>query len=167
MQRSPSWTWTINNLVRVLHTNASASKPTDDRYSHSARRVPHTDDATQRHRQQPGTHTHTDTDTWKAGEVKSCIRRPSLDESRSTVSAPARRLPSAHRHSLLTYLLTYLLISHVHRFMHRVTVTSVCSTSMPADFCRHLVGITLRNVCHCDSAEMRFVGNSVIIWTFS
>jgi len=24
--------------------------------------------------------------------------------------------------------------------------------SMPVDFCRHLVGKTLRNICHCDSA---------------
>ena len=41
------------------------------------------------------------------------------------------------------------------------------------DFCRHLVSLrkkTLRNVCHCDSAEIRFVVKSlksVIIWTFS
>ena len=28
-----------------------------------------------------------------------------------------------------------------------------------------LVSKTLRNVCHCDSAEIRFVCNSVIIWT--
>ena len=163
MQRSPSWTWTINNLVRVLHTNASASKLTDDRYSHSARRVPHTDDATQRHRQQPGTHTHTHTDTWKAGEVKSCIRRPSLDESRSTVSAPARRLPSAHQHSLLTYLLTNITCTQIYAQCD----SDVSLFHMPADFCRHLVGKTLRNVCHCDRAQIRFVGNSVIIWTFS
>ena len=35
---------------------------------------------------------------------------------------------------------------------HRVTVTEFCSISMPVDFCRHLVGKTLINVCHCDSA---------------
>jgi len=29
---------------------------------------------------------------------------------------------------------------------------------MPAGFRRHLVGKTLRNVYHCDIAEMRFVG---------
>ena len=34
----------------------------------------------------------------------------------------------------------------------KVTVTSFCSVSMPVDFCRHLVGKTPRNVCHCDSA---------------
>jgi len=34
-------------------------------------------------------------------------------------------------------------------------------------FCRHLVGKTLKNVCHCDIAYIRFVGKSVIIWTFS
>ena len=37
---------------------------------------------------------------------------------------------------------------------------------MPVDYCRHLVGKTLRNVCHCDSAKMRFVGKSVITRTF-
>jgi len=26
---------------------------------------------------------------------------------------------------------------------------------------------TPRNVCHCDSAQTRFVGKSVITWTFS
>jgi len=46
---------------------------------------------------------------------------------------------------------------------HRVTATQFRSISMPADFCRHLVGKTLRNVCHCDSTEIRFVGKSVII----
>jgi len=36
------------------------------------------------------------------------------------------------------------------------------------DFRRHLVGKkTLRNVCHCDSAHIRFVGKSLITWTFS
>jgi len=30
--------------------------------------------------------------------------------------------------------------------------------SMPAGFRRHLVGETLRNVFHCDSAEICFVG---------
>jgi len=41
--------------------------------------------------------------------------------------------------------------------------------SMPAGFCRHVVGKTLINVFHCDSAEMglRFVGKIVIIQTFS
>jgi len=29
---------------------------------------------------------------------------------------------------------------------------------MPAIFRRHLVGKTVRNVCHCDIAEIRFVG---------
>jgi len=27
----------------------------------------------------------------------------------------------------------------------------ICSISIPVDFCRHLVGKTLINVCHCDS----------------
>ena len=39
--------------------------------------------------------------------------------------------------------------------------------SLPAGFRRHLVGKTLRNVFHCDIAEMRFVGKPVIIQTFS
>ena len=34
---------------------------------------------------------------------------------------------------------------------------------MPAGFRRHLVGKTLRNVLHCDIAEIRFVGKLVII----
>jgi len=39
--------------------------------------------------------------------------------------------------------------------------------SMPAGFCRHVVGKTLINVFHPDSAEIRFVGKIVIIRTFS
>jgi len=39
--------------------------------------------------------------------------------------------------------------------------------SMPAGFCRHVVGKTLINVFHCDSVEIRFVGKIVIIQTFS
>jgi len=39
--------------------------------------------------------------------------------------------------------------------------------SMPAGFRRHLVRKTLRNVFHCDIAEIRFVGKLVIIQTFS
>ena len=40
--------------------------------------------------------------------------------------------------------------------------------SAPAScFRRHLVGKTLRNVFHCDIAEIRFVGKLVIIQTFS
>ena len=42
----------------------------------------------------------------------------------------------------------------------------VC-VSMPVDFCRHLVGKTLTDVCHRDSAWIRFVGKSVIMRTFS
>ena len=38
---------------------------------------------------------------------------------------------------------------------------------MPAGFRRHLVDKTLRNVFHCDIAEIRFVGKLVIIETFS
>jgi len=38
---------------------------------------------------------------------------------------------------------------------------------MPAGFRRHLVGKTLRNVFHCDIAEIRFVGKLVIVQTFS
>jgi len=38
---------------------------------------------------------------------------------------------------------------------------------MPADFRRHLVAKTLRNVYHCDIAEIRFVGKLVITQTFS
>ena len=33
--------------------------------------------------------------------------------------------------------------------------------SMPAGLRRHLVGKTLRNVCHCDIAYIRFVGNLI------
>jgi len=47
---------------------------------------------------------------------------------------------------------------------HRVTSNVI---SMPAGFRRHFVGKTLRNVRHCDLAEVRFVGNLVITWTFS
>jgi len=37
--------------------------------------------------------------------------------------------------------------------IHNVTMTWFCSiSSMPVYFCRHLVGKTLRNVCHCDDA---------------
>jgi len=39
--------------------------------------------------------------------------------------------------------------------------------SMPAGFRRHLVGKTLINVFHCDSAEIYFVGKIVIVQTFS
>jgi len=39
--------------------------------------------------------------------------------------------------------------------------------SVPAGFRRHLVAKTLRNVFHCDIAEIRFVGKLVIIQTFS
>jgi len=39
--------------------------------------------------------------------------------------------------------------------------------SMPAGFRRHLVGKTLINAVHCDIAEVRFVGELVIIRTFS
>ena len=39
--------------------------------------------------------------------------------------------------------------------IHRVTVTQFCSISMPVDFCRRLVGKTLRNVCHCDRADVK------------
>ena len=38
---------------------------------------------------------------------------------------------------------------------------------MPAGFRRHLVGKTLANVFHCDIAEIHFVGELVIIQTFS
>ena len=39
--------------------------------------------------------------------------------------------------------------------------------SMPDGFRRHFVGKTLRNVCHCDIAEIRSVGKLVIIRKFS
>jgi len=39
--------------------------------------------------------------------------------------------------------------------------------SMPAGFRRHLAGKTLINVFHCDVAEIRFVGELVIIQTVS
>jgi len=37
--------------------------------------------------------------------------------------------------------------------------------SMPAGVCRHLVGKTLRNVCHCDALKYALL--VAIIWTFS
>jgi len=37
---------------------------------------------------------------------------------------------------------------------------------MPARIRRHLVGNTLINVFHCDSAKIRFVGKIMIIQTF-
>jgi len=37
---------------------------------------------------------------------------------------------------------------------------------MPAGFRRHFVGKTLINVCHCDTAEIRFVGKLMIMETF-
>ena len=107
MQRSPSWTWTINNLVRVLHTNASASKPTDDRYSQSARRVPHTDDATQRHRQQPGTHTHTHTQTHGRLVKLSLVSAGRV--SANHAAQCQRQHDACHLHTSTVYLLTYLL----------------------------------------------------------
>ena len=39
--------------------------------------------------------------------------------------------------------------------------------SVPVGFRRHLVGKTLINVFHCDIADIRFVGEVVIIQTFS
>ena len=39
--------------------------------------------------------------------------------------------------------------------------------SMPAGSRRRLVGKTLRNVFHCDIAEIRFVGKLVTIQTFA
>jgi len=38
---------------------------------------------------------------------------------------------------------------------------------MPAGFRRHLVGKTLIDVFHCDTDEIRFVGELVFILTFS
>ena len=38
---------------------------------------------------------------------------------------------------------------------------------MSAGFRRHLVGKTMVNVFHCDIAEIRFVGELVIIQAFS
>jgi len=37
---------------------------------------------------------------------------------------------------------------------------------MPAGFHRHLEGKTLRNVFHCNLAEIHCVGKLVIVWTF-
>jgi len=39
--------------------------------------------------------------------------------------------------------------------------------SMPAAFRLHLVGKTVINIFHCDTAEIRFVGELMIIQTFS
>jgi len=38
--------------------------------------------------------------------------------------------------------------------------------SMPASYRRHLMGKTVNNVCHCDLAEIRFVGKLMITRTF-
>ena len=43
-------------------------------------------------------------------------------------------------------------VAQISGHIHRVTVTSLCSISMPVNFSRHVVGRTVRNVCHCDSA---------------
>jgi len=44
-------------------------------------------------------------------------------------------------------------LTHATSNTYRVTVTYVfCSMSVPVGFCRHLVGKTVINVCHCDSA---------------
>ena len=33
---------------------------------------------------------------------------------------------------------------------------------MQVDFCRHLVGKTVRNICYCDIAQIRFIGELII-----
>jgi len=38
--------------------------------------------------------------------------------------------------------------------------------SMPAGVCCHLVGKTLRNICYCNIAEIRFVAKLMIIQIF-
>jgi len=60
-----------------------------------------------------------------------------------------------------------VLPSRRHVRIHSVTVTLCRAVSMPVDFRRHLVGKTPRNVSRRDGAYIRFVGKSVIIWTFS
>jgi len=52
-------------------------------------------------------------------------------------------------------------------FVARHTWGDSDAISMPAGYHRHVVGKTLRNVFHCDVAEIRLVGKLVIIQTFS
>ena len=47
--------------------------------------------------------------------------------------------------------------------IHRVTMTSFRSTSMPAGFRRHFVGKTVGNVSYCDVAYIRFVRHLMIL----
>jgi len=57
--------------------------------------------------------------------------------------------------------------SIVQHNIHTVTVMQFRLISMRADFRRRLVGKTLRSICYCDIAQIRFVGKVMIIRTFS
>ena len=57
---------------------------------------------------------------------------------------------------------TFLVPAHPGSPGHRAVKRCV-----PVGFRRHLVGKPLINVCHCNIAQIRFVGNLVIIRTFS
>ena len=63
----------------------------------------------------------------------------------------------------LVYLLPVVL-SRVGR--NKYTYGDSDVISMPAGFRRHLVGKTLRNICYCNTAEIRSVAKLVIIDIF-
>ena len=54
-----------------------------------------------------------------------------------------------------------------HDFLYTYGDSDSDVISMPDGFRGHLVGKTLRNVCHCDIAEIRSLGKLLIIRTFS
>ena len=79
-------------------------------------------------------------------------------------------LPTSVLWSLVAYCSASVLLVGVEAW---ITLQSLLDTygdsdviSMPAVFRRHLVGKALINVFHCDSAEICFVGNIMIIKTF-
>ena len=77
-------------------------------------------------------------------------------------TCPPRSAPSRLLSRLLCRLDCLLSISLIHRVTDDSDVISV-----PAGFRRHLVGKTLRSVLCCDIAEIRFVGQLVILETLS
>jgi len=77
----------------------------------------------------------------------------------------ARRLAAQHGYEFIAKVSRYYQLRHCHP-MYFYTWGDSDVISMPVGFRRHLVGKTLRNVCHCDIAEIRFVGKLVIIQTF-
>jgi len=95
----------------------------------------------------------------KSGGVclqRDCGSRPSGStvKSASRVTSVATFSASAGAENSSCGLDTmYNTRTHAVTHIHRVSVTSFRFISMPASFRRHLVGKTLRNVCHCDIAK--------------